>query len=193
LRRSWDQAETAVFGALLAVFLAGAPFAALAAGGWAHTVAAAEAKTQQVTMRCVPATLTESVPSWSAYAAGVSDFPDANARWRAPDGQVRTGPVYVPEGGTAGSTVTIRVTRSGQQVNPPLQPAQVTDRGQLAAELAVAALALTLVIVGALARRVLDARRLAGWDADWLATGPRWGSPAVSAVTEVPRYRDLWP
>lgn len=36
LRRASDRAEAAVFAALLAVFLAGAPLAALAAAGWAH-------------------------------------------------------------------------------------------------------------------------------------------------------------
>jgi hypothetical protein len=38
----------------------------------------------------------------------------------------------------------------------------------------VAGLAVTLVIVGGLTVPPLNARRLAGWDADWLATGPRW-------------------
>jgi hypothetical protein len=87
---------------------------------------------------------------------------------------VRTGLVYVPGGATAGSTVLVWVTQSGRQSDPPLQRAQVTDRTQLAEELAVAGLAAALVLVAGLTRAVLNARRLAGWDADWLATGPRW-------------------
>jgi hypothetical protein len=47
-------------------------------------------------------------------------------------------------------------------------------RIQLAAGTAVAALAVILAGVGWLTRRALDRRRLAGWDAEWLANGPRW-------------------
>jgi hypothetical protein len=86
----------------------------------ARTVTATEMATQQATVRSVPATLLASVPSWNAYASAA--FPDASARWRAPDGLVRTGHIYVPEGGTAGSTVPIWVTRSGQLASPPLGP-----------------------------------------------------------------------
>ena len=45
---------------------------------------------------------------------------------------------------------------------------------RLAEYLTVAGLAIVLVIVGGLTRAALNARRLAGWDADWLASGPRW-------------------
>ena len=81
LRRGTDRAETVVFGALLAGFLAAAPFAAHAAGAWAH-----------------------------ASAAGV----------------------------------------------------------------AVGGLAVVLATAGWLVRRSFDRRRLSGWDAGWLANGPRW-------------------
>jgi hypothetical protein len=45
--------------------------------------------TEQATVRGVPATLLASVPSWNAYPSAA--FPYASARWRAPDGLVRTG------------------------------------------------------------------------------------------------------
>ncbi len=59
-------------------------------------------------------------------------------------------------------------------MDPPLQPTQVISRAQLARVLAVAVLAVALFIAGALAHIVLDRRRLAAWDADWLAKGPDW-------------------
>jgi hypothetical protein len=31
-----------------------------------------------------------------------------------------------------------------------------------------------VIVIGALGRRALDKRRMAAWDADWRATGPRW-------------------
>ena len=47
-------------------------------------------------------------------------------------------------------------------------------RAEQAAAVAAGSLAITLIVVGWLARRFLDRRRLAAWDADWLANGPRW-------------------
>ncbi len=40
--------------------------------------------------------------------------------------------------------------------------------------MAVGGLAVVLAIAGWLVRRCLDRRRLSGWDAGWLANGPRW-------------------
>ena len=101
-------------------------------------------------------------------------LPDVDARWKAPDGQLRTGQVYVPDGGRAGSTVLIWVSPSGQQTGPPLQSGQIAGRADLAGVAAVLALAAVLAVAYGLTWRTLAARRLAGWDADWLATGPRW-------------------
>ena len=63
--------------------------------------------------------------------------------------------------------------RGTELADSPLQHSQVTGRAVVARVLAVAALAATLIIVGWAARQVLDRRRLAAWDAAWLATG--WG------------------
>src|SRR5579863_8657408 len=77
LRRGSDRAETAMLGVLLAVFLAGAPFAAYAAGNWTSAAAAREAQAQQAALRQVPATLLQEAAPWSAtdYGSG------ATARW----------------------------------------------------------------------------------------------------------------
>ncbi len=114
LRRRSDRVETVVFGVLLAVFLAAAPFAAHAADGWIYTSSVREAQTQQAALRHVPATLLQAAPSWNADANGAT-IPAVSARWRAPDGQLRTGPVYVPSGAAAGSTVLVWINSSGQQ------------------------------------------------------------------------------
>lgn len=172
LRRGSDRAETAVFGILLAVFLAGAPFAAHAAGSWTYATAAREAQAQQAALRQVPATLLEAATPWNA----TDDGSGASARWRAPDGQVRTGYVFAPDGAAAGSTVMVWVNQSGQLTDSPLQHSQITGRAVLAQVLAVVALAVALMMAGWAARWALDRRRLAAWDAEWLATGPRWSS-----------------
>ena len=166
LRRGSDRAETAMLGVLLAAFLAGAPFAAHAAGSWTYATSIREAQAQQATLRQVPATLLQAAPS------NISN--EANARWKAPDGQVRTGQIFAPSGAPAGSTVMVWVNQAGQLTDSPLQRSQVTGRANLARVLAVIALAGMLLILGLVGRWVLDRRRLAAWDTDWLATEPRW-------------------
>jgi hypothetical protein len=170
LRRRSDRAETAIFGVLLAAFLAGAPFAAHAAGSWTYATAAREAQLQRATAYQVPATLLQDALSWNYGEYGG----EANARWTAPDGQVRTGQVFVPGGAAAGSTVMVWTNRAGQLADSPLQATQVAGRALMSRVLAVAVLAVMLIVIGWLARRALDKRRLAAWDAEWLATGPRW-------------------
>jgi len=172
LRRGSDRAETAMLGVLLAAFLAGAPFAAHAAGSWTYAASTREAQAQQAAIHEVRATLLQAATPWSVTAGGSQ----AEARWRAPDGQVRTAELIVPTGAAAGSTVTVWVNRAGQLTDPPLQRSQVVGRTDMSQVLAVAALAVALILVGWLGRRALDRRRLAAWDADWLATGPRWTS-----------------
>lgn len=169
LRRRSDRAETALLGLLLAVFLAGAAFAAHAAGSWAYATSTREAHAQQAREHQVKATLLQDALAWTVYAT-----PDVQARWRGPDGQVRTGAVSVPGGAKAGTTVTVWTDHAGQLTEPPLQHPQVVSRAQLAEGSAVGGLAVTLIVTGWLAHRSLDRRRLAAWDADWLATGPRW-------------------
>jgi hypothetical protein len=52
--------------------------------------------------------------------------------------------------------------------------AQAGDRVLADTVIALAGLAAMLAGLAWLARRVLDRRRLAGWETAWLAVGPRW-------------------
>jgi hypothetical protein len=174
LRRGYDRAETLVLGALLAAFLASAPFAALAVGNLAYHLSARAAQAQRAALHQVPATLLRSASPWQAYPDAGGIAPVADARWRAPDGQVRTGKLLVPAGATAGSTVLVWTDHVGQLTNPPLNQTELVSRAQLAAGGAVGALAAATGVAGWLVRRFLDRRRMAAWDADWLANGPRW-------------------
>ncbi len=170
LRRGSDRAETAMVAVLLAAFLVGAPLAAHYAGSWTYAASAREAHAQQAALHHVPATLLQAATPWSVTAGGS----EAEARWRAPDGQVRTGQLIVPSGAAAGSTVMVWINQAGQLADSPLEYSQAAGRAELSRALAVVALAVTLILVGWLGRWALDRHRLAAWDADWLATGPRW-------------------
>jgi hypothetical protein len=170
LRRGSDRVETVMLGVLLAAFLAGAPFAAHAAGSWTYAASAREAQAQQAVLHQVPATLLQEASPWGPGGSGS----EASARWKAPDGQERTGQVFVASGGAVGSTVMVWVNQAGQLTDSPLAHSQVTGRADLARALAVAGLAVALIIVGLAGRWVLNRRRLAAWDTDWLAAERRW-------------------
>jgi len=170
LRRTADRVEAAIMAGLLVVFLAVVPLAALAAAG---QVAASgmRAERAQARWRQVPAVLLQDAPD-PAHALSLE--PLVGARWTAPGGPPREGEVYAPGGARAGTTVIVWTDRSGRLEGAPVQHADVTVLEAFAA-LAAAALAATVVVVtGFLARRSLDRRRLAAWDAGWSRTGPQW-------------------
>ena len=168
LRRWSDRAETAILGVLLAAFLVGTPFVAYAAGSWTYATSGREARAQQAALHQVPATLLEAAQSIGVYST------EADARWRAPDGRVVTGQVFVPSGAPTGSTIMVWTNQAGQLTASPLNASQVASRADLSEALAVAGFALALIGIGGLVHWALDRRRFAAWDADWLATGPRW-------------------
>jgi hypothetical protein len=172
LRRGSDRAETTILLLLLFAFVGSAPIAAHVAGSWTYATSAREAQAQEANLHQVRATLLQSAEPWNYY----QDGGEANARWKAPDGQVCTGQVFVPSGGTADSTIMIWVNQSGQIAGSPLQPSQVAARADIACTLAIAGLAITLIVIGLAGHWVLDRRRLAAWDADWLSNGPSWTS-----------------
>jgi hypothetical protein len=174
LRRRSDRIETVVVGVLVAAFCVGAPFAVRAAGNWTYTTALREQQAESAAWHPVRATVLQTIPDLNGVASAPTTAPEVKARWRAPDGQVRTGLLYVIGGARAGSTFTVWTDRTGQLTNPPLQKSQIAARADLDETLAVAALAVALLAVGGLAHRGLDRSRLAAWGADWLATGPRW-------------------
>jgi hypothetical protein len=72
--------------------------------------------------------------------------------------------------------VKVWVDKIGRLTGPPLLDQQVGEQAVLASGVAVVVLTVLLLGAGLLARRVLDARRLAAWDAEWRVTEPRWRS-----------------
>jgi hypothetical protein len=89
-------------------------------------------------------------------------------------GALRKVEIYAPGGTRAGTTVMVWTGSSGKLEGAPVRRADVTIWETFAA-LAAAVLAVAAVATaGLLARRALDRRRLAAWDAEWSRTGPQW-------------------
>jgi hypothetical protein len=175
LRRGFDRAETAIIAGLLAAFFVSAPFIAVTAGHWIHTASLREQRVQTVAWHQVSARLLKDAPADSFASYGPADT-SALARWTAPNGSRHTGFISVAAGTRAGTTVSTWMDASGKPTGPPLQAAQVADRAALAVMLAPLVPAILLLAAWKLARRELERRRSAAWDADWRATGPQWTS-----------------
>jgi hypothetical protein len=171
LRRGSDRVETAVLAVLIIAFVAAAPFTAQATGAWVHAIAHRVQVTQQASWHQVTAVLLNAAP---AVSGKTGFLPQVQARWTAPDGKTVTGQVSVQPGTRAGTTVPVWTTRDGQLTDPPLQDSQIADQVVSAEIAGVLVLAVTLAVTGLLARRALDKRRMAAWDADWRTTEPRW-------------------
>jgi hypothetical protein len=174
LRRGSDRVETAVLALLVIVFLAAAPFAALASGSWAL----ARAHQAQLAERASSYQVSAVVLKLDAPSGGAYGDPGAQARWTAHDGKVITGEIPVPLGTTVGATQWLWTTADGQLTNPPLQDSQVTGQAHVAEGFSVATLAVLLTVTGLMTRWTLDKRRMAAWDAEWRVTGPRWTTRA---------------
>ena len=174
LRRGSDRVETAVLAVLIIVFLVAAPFAALASSSWALARAHQAQLAERASSYQVPALVLKlEAPSGGAYGD-----PSAHARWTAHDGKVVTGDIAVPLGAAVGSTQWLWTTADGRLTDSPLEDSQVTGQAYFAEGFSVFTLAVLVTITGLLARRTLDKRRMAAWDTEWRATGPRWTTRA---------------
>jgi predicted PurR-regulated permease PerM len=172
LRRRVDRAEAAVMTALLAVFLIGAPVLMIVAARVTDSAGTRQQHAERA-WREVPATLLQTAanqadPSYGWGGVWVS------ARWRAPDGQRRTGLVAVGPAAVAGQHVPVWVDAAGRLTSSPLSSYDVWGNVVLAAVTVPIVLAVALSVVVGCVRIVLNRRRLAGWDRAWCAVGPRW-------------------
>ncbi|HCU96968.1 MAG TPA: hypothetical protein DHU96_31330 [Actinobacteria bacterium] len=176
LRRASDRAESAILALLLGAFLIGAPLLAVAAGQWAANAGHRLENAQRAGRYQVTAVLTANAPNQTQNAYGTVMGVEVRARWTAPGGITRTGLVTAPPGEKAGSLVWVWVDRAGNVTSSPEQASDLSGQRALATLLAPVALGLALLAMWSLAHRILDKRRMAAWDADWAATGPRWTS-----------------
>jgi hypothetical protein len=169
LRRRWDRAETVIVTGLLAAFVVAGTLAALIAGRWAYEGALRARHAELATVRQVPAVLLTTA---SEQPAGY--YASAKAWWRAPDGVRHTGQVLSLVGSPPGTTVKVWVNAAGRLADPPLRPTQVQGQAVVTAVLAVLAVGMVLWGAGLTAHCMAYRRRMAAWDDEWRAFGPKW-------------------
>jgi len=172
LRRGSDVIEAWLLPAAVAVFLILGPIVVGATGLRVHADNLAAQHAERSWHR-VPAVLLQAAPgpmmsdnganSWLVWTTG---------RWTA-DGRAHVGSIPAPAGTRAGTSVPVWLNRAGQ-VQVPLTAAGARDRIIIEGSGALALLAALLTGLTLLGRRVLDRRKLAGWEAAWLSVGPQW-------------------
>jgi hypothetical protein len=177
LRRRLDVIEAWLLPAVIAVFLAFGPLLVGGADAWAHARNAAVQQDQR-SWHQVPAVLLQAVPGPVMSDNGANSWTTwTPARWTS-GGRPHAGLVPATSGTSAGSTVPVWLDGAGHVRVPPLTAGQVRDRVTLAALVALTVLVVILAGLALVGRRLLDRRRLAGWETAWLSVGPHWSRRA---------------
>jgi len=173
LRRPIDRVEAWLAPIGIVVFLILCPVLFLVLGMLVRADNAAVARAER-SWQPVTARLLQSTPGPQFSDHGSNTWTEwTRASWTF-DGRHYTGQVPAPASSSAGSSETIWLNHGGHVQLPPMSTAQVNDWVTGETLLAVGALALAMFVAVWLTRRLLERRRIASWELDWLMVEPRW-------------------
>jgi hypothetical protein len=172
MRRCVDRIQAVIQSILLLVFLAGAPAVAAYTGHRIYVSSMRTGRVQAAAWHRVSAVVVKVGPiaGWSRSASPVSLL----VRWPGPGRSWRTGEIEDAKAAVTGATVLVWVDAKGQLAHPPLARTGAIAQVVRAVLAVTAGLGLLLIAVGWVVSFLLDRYRLAGWEADWSATEPRW-------------------
>jgi hypothetical protein len=172
LRRRTDRVEACLLAGLFAAGAAAVPFAAQAASRAAY-LSALHARQEQLAGRHqVQAVLTEAAGHVGGYALTTAVL--AKASWTSADGVRRSGEVPARPDSPAGTVVPVWTDPNGYLASPPLMMSEVTGDADTARAGAVAGVVVVCVAGAAATRQLVNRRRMAAWEADWLLTARTW-------------------
>jgi hypothetical protein len=175
LRRATDRIEARLTLALVLVLVILGPLAVWRAAAAAYHSAVAAAERDQRQQRFQVTALLQDDPA--KYVVSSGDGPALQgavpARWTAPDGTARSGPVVPPLDARSGATVVIVTDVHGNLSQPLPTPDPVWTALSAGAAMAIG---LVGVVVGVLVvlRRILDRRRMSDWQTEWRLVERRW-------------------
>ncbi|MGH3305157.1 MAG: Rv1733c family protein [Streptosporangiaceae bacterium] len=173
LRRRSDVLEAWLVPAAIVVFLVVCPLVAGLTGLWLRADNAAAQRAQQ-SWHSVSAVLLRAAPGPEFTDHGANAWTVWEpARWTV-DRQRHAASIPVAAGSTVGSTQTVWLDGRGRVQVPPLTPARLGETVDAAMLISAAGLAIVVGILTLLSRWILDRRRIARWEAEWLALGPIW-------------------
>ena len=96
------------------------------------------------------------------------------ASWKSAGGTLRAGDVPALAGSPSGTSVNVCTDANGYLVSPPLTVTQVADQANAARVAAVGGIIVGYMATTLAIRQLLNRRRMAAWDADWVATARVW-------------------
>lgn len=173
LRRRSDVIAAWLTPVAVLIFIALIPVAATVTSSLSHAQNAAVAR-QMPTWNVVQGRLLRSAPGPAQTDHGGNLWNEVvPARWTF-QGRQYAGEVPVLAGSRAGDLHKVYLNNSGQVQTPPLNSSQLADRTDTITFIVVGVLAMVVFVLKGIARRILDSRRIAAWESDWLAVGPRW-------------------
>ena len=171
LRRQTDRLETCLLAGLFVAAAAGAPFAAQAAGRAWYADAAHTRQAQVATRHEVTAVLAQPASAIGEYTLS-SQVPTL-ASWMSAAGR-RAGDVPAVPGSPQGTLVNVWTDNAGYLISPPLTVTQVADQADAARVTVVGGIIVCYMASTLAIRQLLNRRRMAAWDADWVATARVW-------------------
>jgi hypothetical protein len=86
----------------------------------------------------------------------------------------RSGAVPAEPGSPKGTAVTVWTDGNGYLDSPPLALSEVASQAEAATIGAIVAAGVVYIGGAAAIRQLFNRRRMAAWDADWVATAPAW-------------------
>ena len=172
LRRGIDRLETCLLVGLFVALAAVTPFAARLAGHTFYQSALHARQEQLVTRHEVRAVLTDDAGPVSTYS--LSAYVLTEASWTSVGGVPRSGAVPAEPGSPKGTAVTVWTDGSGYLDSPPLALSEVASQAEAATIGAIVAAGVVYIGGAAAIRQLFNRRRMAAWDADWVATAPAW-------------------
>jgi hypothetical protein len=171
LRRRTDRLEAYLLASLFVAAAAGAPFAAQAVGRAWYGDAAHTRQVQLAVRHEVTAVLAQRAGAFGEYTLS-SQVPTL-ASWMSAGGR-RAGDVPAVPGSPQGTLVNIWTDDNGDLVSPPLTVTQVADQADAARVAAVGGTIICYMATTLAIRQLLNRRRMAAWDDDWVATARVW-------------------
>jgi hypothetical protein len=173
LRRATDKIQTCLLAALFVALAVAGPFL-VGTASRASYVSALQARQQQEASRhLVPAVLSADVPAAGGFAPGGGVM--TAATWKSATGVRRSGPVPALADGRKGQVVQVWTDDStGNLDAPPLTLAEAAGQADAAMVGAIAGIIVAYTVGAGVVVGLLNRRRMAAWEADWLVTAPAW-------------------
>nr|WP_245689347.1 hypothetical protein [Streptomyces chattanoogensis] len=160
---------------LLLVLVVGLPAASLSAGSAMYSSQMRVVHTQSAQRHQVTASLIKDAPG-GTRATRADDRQKAQVRWTEKDGTQRTGTVRVASGMHAGATTWIWVDGSGAVKGAPMPLQSAVAMGWLTGGTTAVGVATLACAARGGMHLLLDRRRYAQWDAEWVLVEPLWSA-----------------